>query len=135
MIPKEIEYSYDLMFEERSINIRAYHLYTILAEKIETVLSRNIANTRAKDFYDIYVLTNLNKTKIDKDNFIEVLKEKCVERNTIIYFESYEKYIDLISSSSELKRSWSNYQNKNKYAKEIIWVEIISSLEYLLSSN
>ncbi len=49
------------MFEDKSINIKAYHLYTILAEKIETVLSRNIANTRAKDFYDIYVLINLNK--------------------------------------------------------------------------
>ena len=61
VIPREIEYSYNLMFEDKSINIKAYHLYTILAEKIETVLSRNIANTRAKDFYDIYVLINLNK--------------------------------------------------------------------------
>lgn len=135
IIPKEIEYSYNLMFGERTINIRAYHLYTILAEKIETALSRNIANTRAKDFYDIYVLTNFNKEKIDKEKFIVALKEKCIERDTIIYLESYKKYIDLIRNSSELKEIWTNYQNKNKYAEEISWAEIISSLEYLLNDD
>lgn len=133
VIPKEIEYSYMLMFEERSIDIRAYHLYTILAEKLETTLSRNITNTRAKDFYDIYVLTNLNKKDIDKDKFIKALKEKCIERNSIIYLESYVKYVDLIDSSLELKEIWNNYQNKNKYAKEISWAEIILSLKYLLT--
>ena len=123
------------MFEERSINIRAYHLYTILAEKIETVLSRNIANTRAKDFYDIYILTNFNKEKINKEKFIIALKEKFIERNTIIYLESYKSYIDLIKKSLELKEIWTNYQNKNNYAEEISWEEIISSLEYLLQDN
>lgn len=135
IIPKDIEYSYNLMFGERSINIRAYHLYTILAEKIETALSRNIANTRAKDFYDIYVLTNINKEKINKEKFIVALKEKFTERNTIIYLESYKRYIDLIKKSLELKEIWTNYQNKNKYAEEISWEEIISSLEYLLKDN
>lgn len=132
VIPKEIEYSYNLMFEERSIDIRAYHLYTILAEKVETVLSRNISNTRARDFYDIYVLTHLKKENIDKDKFIIVLKEKCIERNTVVYLKSYKKYIDLISNSSELKEVWKNYQNKNKYAEEINWTEVIKSLKYLL---
>lgn len=133
VIPKEIEYSYDLMFEERSIDIRAYHLYTILAEKVETVLSRNIANTRARDFYDIHVLTHLKKENIDKDKFIIALKEKCIERNTAVYLKSYKKYIVLISDSLELQEIWKNYQNKNKYAEEINWIEVISSLEYLLN--
>lgn len=135
VIPKEIEYSYRLMFEERSIDIRAYHLYTILAEKLETVLSRNIANTRAKDFYDIYILTNLNKEKIDKDNFIEVLEEKCIDRHTIIYLEACDKYVNLIDKSSELREIWKSYQNKNKYAEEIKWAQIISNLKYLLNIN
>lgn len=135
VIPKEIEYSYALMFEERTINIRAYHLYTVLAEKLETVLSRNIANTRAKDFYDIYTLTNLNREEIVKNSLIRVLEEKCIERNTIIYLESCDKYVDLIDNSPELRGIWESYQNKNKYAEEIKWVQIISSLKYLLNIN
>lgn len=131
VIPKEIEYSYKLMFEDRTISINVYHLYTILAEKIETVLSRNIANTRAKDFYDIYILVKLNKVNIDKDKFIEALKEKCVERNSVMYLESYERYVGLIQNSSELKEIWNNYQSKNEYARDVSWSEIINSLEYL----
>ena len=135
VIPREIEYSYDLMFEDRSINIKAYHLYTILAEKLETVLSRNIANTRAKDFYDIYVLTNFNKEKIDRDDFFKVLEEKCLERNSMAYLESSEEYINLIRNSPELKGIWKNYKNRNKYAEDIDWDDIIRSIEYLLNIN
>ncbi len=133
VIPREIEYSYNLMFEDKSINIKAYHLYTILAEKIETVLSRNIANTRAKDFYDIYVLINLNKKDIIKDDFIEALEEKCLERNSLGYLESKDEYINLIKSSDELKDIWKNYQERNKYAKDIEWDDIILSIRYILN--
>ena len=35
--PREIEYSYKLMWENRSISILAYNLSTILAEKLETI--------------------------------------------------------------------------------------------------
>ena len=97
------------------------------------MLSRNIANTRARDFYDIHVLTHLKKGNIDKDKFITALKEKCIERNTSVYFTSYKKYINLISDSLDLQEIWKNYQNKNKYAEEINWIEVISSLEYLLN--
>ncbi len=133
--PREIEYSYNLMFEDRSINIKAYHLYTILAEKLETVLSRNIANTRAKDFYDIYVLTNFNKEKIDKDDCIKILEEKCLERDSMAYLKSCEEYINLIRNSPELRGIWKSYQDRNKYAEEIDWDDITSSLEYLLNIN
>lgn len=135
VIPKEIEYSYDLMFEDRSINIKAYHLYTILAEKLETVLSRNIANTRAKDFYDIYILTTFNKEKIDKDDFFKVLEEKCLERNSMAYLESSEEYINLVRNSLELRSIWKSYQDRNKYAEDIDWDDIIRSIEYLLNIN
>jgi len=52
--PAEVDYPYDLMFENRSIPIMAYTLNTILAEKMDSVLSRRTSNTRSRDFYDIY---------------------------------------------------------------------------------
>jgi predicted nucleotidyltransferase component of viral defense system len=59
--PREIEYTFSLMFDERSISIMAYNLETVLAEKLETVVSRGIANTRPRDFYDIFILWKLNR--------------------------------------------------------------------------
>ena len=57
--PCEIEYEYKLMLEDRSIRVLAYNLATILAEKLETVVSRGDQNTRPRDYYDIYILTKL----------------------------------------------------------------------------
>lgn len=56
IIPREVEYSFKLMFEDRDISIKAYNLNTILAEKVESILARNVANTRARDYYDVYIL-------------------------------------------------------------------------------
>jgi predicted nucleotidyltransferase component of viral defense system len=64
--PVEVLYSYKLMFEEREIELLSYNLITILAEKIETVISRGTANTRLRDFYDIYILTELYADRVDR---------------------------------------------------------------------
>ena len=63
--PREIEFSFPTLFDEGSINVLAYTIETILAEKLETVLSRNIASTRPRDYYDIYTIYALYKEKID----------------------------------------------------------------------
>lgn len=68
IIPSEVEYSFKLMFEERNISIKAYNLDTVLAEKIESILARNVANTRARDYYDVYILLTLRRNDIDLDN-------------------------------------------------------------------
>lgn len=68
IVPKEIEYSYPLMFESRTIPVMAYSLYNILAEKIETILSRNIGNTRGRDFYDVYMLLTLHRKRYPQKN-------------------------------------------------------------------
>ena len=53
--PTEIKYKFNLMLEDRTIEVWAYNLETVLAEKLETVISRNVTNTRMRDFYDIYI--------------------------------------------------------------------------------
>lgn len=62
--PREVPYSFKLLFEERIISILAYNIETILAEKIETVLTRGTANTRMRDFYDIYALAETHSRDI-----------------------------------------------------------------------
>ena len=57
--PKEMEYSFKLLFEDRTISILAYNLETILAEKLETLFVRGTANSRMRDFYDLFVLGDM----------------------------------------------------------------------------
>jgi predicted nucleotidyltransferase component of viral defense system len=83
IIPREIEYSYKLMFEERSIMVKAYNLITILAEKIESILARNASNTRARDYYDVYILLKARSFDIHKDELHIAITEKAKERKTL----------------------------------------------------
>jgi len=48
--PKEVVYTFDLLLEDRSIDVLAYNVETVIAEKLETIISRGIANTRMRDF-------------------------------------------------------------------------------------
>ena len=49
--PGAVEYKYKLMFEDRSISVLSYNLETLLAEKMQTILARGLANTRMRDFF------------------------------------------------------------------------------------
>ena len=64
--PREIKYKFNLMLEDRTIEVWAYNLETVLAEKLETVISRNVTNTRMRDFYDIYFLQKLHGKQLFK---------------------------------------------------------------------
>ena len=123
-----------LMFEERHISIKAYNLNTIFAEKIESILSRNIANTRARDYYDVYVLYNTRKNEIDFLSLSNAIKEKTIERNTEIYLEHKDKFLKDIEDSNDLKRIWSAYSEKYAYAQGIQFGEIITILREILES-
>lgn len=65
--PKEIEYRFKLLLEDREISVLAYNLETVMAEKLETVVSRGDQNTRPRDYYDVYILAKLQYKNIEKD--------------------------------------------------------------------
>ncbi|WP_306770743.1 nucleotidyl transferase AbiEii/AbiGii toxin family protein [Isachenkonia alkalipeptolytica] len=132
IIPGEVEYSFKLMFEERHIAIKAYNLDTILAEKIESILVRNIANTRARDYYDVYILLTLRKNDIDLDSLRNAIKEKAKERNTLIYIEDKDKYLKDIEESEDLQKIWDSYAKKYPYAEGIQFSEITNILREIL---
>ena len=75
--PREVEYTFSLLFDDRTISILAYNLETVLAEKLETVLSRNIANTRPRDYYDVHILYALRGAECDKATL-----RRALERTT-----------------------------------------------------
>ena len=135
IIPREVDYSFKLMFEERSIPIKAYNLKTILAEKIKTILARNISNTRARDYYDVYMLTSFRKDDINIVDLRSAIIEKAKERNTLIYLDEKEKYIADIEESKDLQFIWDSYTKKYPYAQGIKFDDIIKKLKEILGEE
>lgn len=100
--PGEISYSYKLMFEDRTIPIKTYPVETVLAEKLETIISRSITNTRMRDFYDIHLLLQLHK--IDYDIFELALERTAKKRESFSLLENAENVLKAVKSSDEMKK-------------------------------
>ena len=125
--PAEIEYSYKMIFENRSLKIMTYNIETIIAGKFQTVISRGILNSRMKDYYDLYYLIT------NKEFLIEDLKRAIIntfkKRNTNI--DEIDKKMKEIQDSEFIKELWGNYTNKHEYAKNICIENIFSKLRYI----
>ena len=134
VFPCEIEYHYKLMFEERTIPVMAYSIYTILAEKIETILSRNVTNTRGRDFYDIYILLSMNKDILSKSELFHTLYTKAEERKSVGFIKDYAKHLQDIANSPEIAKTWTDYIRSYPYAKGIAMLDIISLINWVFKN-
>lgn len=127
--PREIAYSYKLMFEDRTIPIMTYPIETVLAEKLETVISRSITNTRMRDFYDIHIL--LKSQNINADILALALERTAKKRGNFNLLDNAESVLKIVKSDEDMKRLWDIYQKKFKYAGEYTWDEVIHSVREL----
>ena len=132
--PREIEYTFSLLFDDRAINVLAYNLETILAEKIETVLSRGIANTRPRDYYDIYILYTLRKEQCNFDVLLKALEKTTEKRGSQNILVDYNDIISNIRTSKELNDFWNKYQNNFDYAKDISFDETCNTILNIMDS-
>ena len=124
--PKEITYNFRLMFEDRYIPVLAYNTETILAEKLGTILSRSVANTRLRDFYDLRIL--YDRVEIDYERLKSAFEATCNKRNSSEIAADKDIVISQIEKDEELKNLWANYQSKYDYAREYSWYDILSVL-------
>ena len=126
---KEVEFKYNTLFDNEIINIMTYNYETIIAEKFESIISRNIDNTRMKDYYDLYMFVNLKWNDINKDTLRKAIINTSKTRNTLDYIDNASKYIELISDDSRLKSLWNSYQSNYSYAKEIEFADTITAIK------
>ena len=135
--PREIEYSYKLMMEDRSIRVLAYNLSTILAEKLETVVSRGDQNTRPRDYYDIYILSKLQAENIDVDSLKAALSATTAKRGSSELMMQYAEIMRTVKSSDVMKRQWDNYRKDFDYAAGIEFEEtcdaVVAMMDELVS--
>lgn len=127
--PREVNYSFRLMLEDRDISIMAYNLETVLAEKLETVITRSITNTRMRDFYDIFILSKLQKENINNELLKDAIKATAKRRGTYELFYKANKILEQIDKSTVMKDLWKRYQAKFSYAEEIEWEEVMQSVK------
>lgn len=117
--PRQIDYGYKFMFEEKSVLVKAYTLETILAEKYETVIRRNIGNTRARDFYDLFALLKIKKNEIRWDILKEAVLATSEKRGSSEELKEYREIIEEMRESNFLRRIWEKYKEENTYSEDI----------------
>ena len=132
--PKEVSYQFKLMFEKRTISIWAYNLETVLAEKLETVISRGTANTRLRDYYDLYILQNVNIHTIDMAVFSKAFDATCSNRQSMPIVSDSNRILNEIKNNEIMKQLWRSYQKKYSYAKNITWNEVMDAVLQLLKA-
>lgn len=126
--PGAVEYSFRLMFEERSIPVWAYNLETVLAEKIETILSRASLNTRMRDFYDLYILQEVD-SPIDTEILRQALKATSEKRESAARIGNHAGILSEIRQSEVMQSQWDNYRKKNSYVGNLSWEAVMDSVE------
>lgn len=130
--PGAIEYSYNLMFEERAISLWTYNLETLLAEKLETIMARGTANTRMRDFYDIHIISHQETfdTTILKKAFLATSSK----RNTSDQILDFRKILMTVESEEVMRRQWDNYQKESFFIGNLTWDEVMESVKLLAES-
>ena len=128
---KEVEFKYNTLFDNDTINIMTYNYETIIAEKFESIISRNIDNTRMKDYYDLYMFVNLKWNDINKETLRKAIINTSKARGSLDYIDNASKYIELIENDSRLKSLWNSYQNNYEYAKDIEFVDTINAIKVI----
>lgn len=126
---KEIEYGYVTLFDNEVIDIMTYNYETIVAEKFESIISRNVDNTRMKDYYDLYMFVNLKWNDINKNVLKEAIINTAKNRGTLNYIDNATKYLELINTDVRLKSLWNSYQNNYEYASDISFDDTIKAVK------
>ena len=132
LTPGAILYRYPSGFEEKTLEIWAYNLETVLAEKVETILRRGTGNTRARDFYDVYLLTKTQSGKLDKALFREALEATIAHRESPVILTKHRETLQAILSDEGMLARWRRYARMYSYARGIEFREIIDVLLMLL---
>lgn len=126
--PREIEYRFKLLLEDREIPILAYNLETVMAEKLETVVSRGDQNTRPRDYYDIYILAKMQYKNIETEYLSAALDATSKKRGSSEILKEYKNIIDIVRNSDVMIKQWRTYQRDFEYATDISFDEVCDAV-------
>lgn len=131
--PSAINYQYPLMFEERTIELLTYNIETLLAEKIQAIFSRGVANTRMRDYYDIYMIVKNDHVNIEFDILKDAFNATCLKRNTVFDKDAIADGLLAVKGDYEMKERWEHFKSENFFVGDVLWEEVLSSLEKVMA--
>ena len=126
--PDAIRYTFHSNFEDKLIEVWAYNIETILAEKVETILRRSVLNTRPRDFYDVNIIIKTQRKAIKKKIFITALNATSKKRGSLLALQNKETILRTIQSDTIMRQRWDRYCRENYYAKGIAFDGVIGLL-------
>lgn len=126
--PKEIQFSYPFLFDDRRVMVKAYTQETILAEKYETIIRRNVGNTQARDFYDLHLLYRLYRENADWSLLKEAVLATAKKRDSLSVLQETERILAALKESTVLQDLWKRYQAQNLYARDITYPAIMETV-------
>ena len=129
IVPSERNYNYKCLVNGEVLPIKAYSLESVVAEKLETVLSKGIANSRSKDYYDLYILRKTQLANIDCDSMKDAFKQTCKYRDFSISKIEAISLIDSIKANSLINQRWLAYGKNVKYAENLSFEDVICSIK------
>lgn len=132
--PSAVEYEYKLMFEDRTLSLLTYNKETLLAEKIQTILARGIANTRLRDFYDVYGVLKLYSDEVDKSVLLEAFQATCKKRETVFTKEEMSETLSLIAKSETMEQMWEQFRKKNFFVGDLVWADVITDVLHTIQT-
>ena len=138
IIPEKIEYSYPCMFNDKELNIFAYPIETILAEKYESIIKRNISTTRMRDFYDLYTLYGLRKEEFDSHSLKQAILSTAEKRGSISLMQEADEIIKDIEEDSYFEELWGIYLKDNPYITELKFkdtIEVVKIIAEMVREN
>lgn len=130
--PSPMDYRYKCLFDDEILSFKAYNFETILAEKLQTILFRGIANSRSKDFYDIFIIYKLRWNDIDTKVLKEAFVNTCNYRGTVFAKDEALRIVDRIKNDSQMESRWKTYSKRNQFAKNIEFKDILNPLETII---
>lgn len=125
--PGQMLYSYPTMFSDEAINVMAYPPETILAEKFETIVSRGTANTRTRDYYDIYALSKSWNSKLDSNQLRHALESTATKRGSLNVVVNYEEELAKVKASKVMQSAWAAYIQTAPYVARLGFDEVIDA--------
>ena len=131
--PKALVHTFSKLFDDGEISLLSYSIETILAEKLETILSRNVTNTRPRDYYDVYILSSGTK-RIKVKKLKIALELTCEHRKTTAVLFQIPEIISAIKNSKYLSDQWETFIKKMPYAADISFIQVLETIEKLLNS-
>ena len=127
--PAAIRYDFPMLFDDKTVPVMAYTLETVLAEKYETIIRRNIGTTRARDFYDLHTLYRSRKDEIRPEILKAAVLHTAQKRDSVDDIHDWKDIMTDIREEPVLYQLWDNYVADNKYIGELAFHEVLDTVE------